>query len=540
MSHNSSTPNDGRDALFEAHLISMVTTLKVPGDIPSLLKHAYSRHFHENIPSIEDPESNETPADDNQLESLISLLDNLPPLNGEAQVLLDRARSILTDGPPLSMNVELAEGQELPVAMHTLLQGTLWAAFMACGADPDLGRTERQAKKNKLDYSQADKCLWFLCKKTFFAHQIALKDGKAVGFEYRRSHAHRLYAGRLFELVPAAGINVFARVPAPPASAVFGMGDRTILLNTPRGVFGLERRGERVIHFNAADDESPMTAPARLGFEHCPKIAQYEAKLPPWHKHELLTTAYLYDGMLLLTPAGMASAGWLSQYTVGPMTDPHFDTIYPVPLPDGFIPDSIMAGCHTMVVSMGNRQMIAGPNGGFMMGTEQGAVFNNLEHRVDRVLPGGSTTLFLSGRRLLAMGPVEPVIISAGLLPGFLPNQGCRVPTALQFKSPVCRIYCTYELLVVGYSGKTSITLEIVGQEGQARTVRTRMVRFDIVAVARVLPHGTPALFCQTKAGQWIKVNMSSPDAKHVRVKSVEGRTRQIEALSCIKVDATA
>ncbi|KAG9392220.1 hypothetical protein J8273_5203 [Carpediemonas membranifera] len=57
------------------------------------------------------------------------------PLKPTAQALLDRARSILADGPPLSMNVELAEGQELPVALHTLLQGTLWAVMMASGAN---------------------------------------------------------------------------------------------------------------------------------------------------------------------------------------------------------------------------------------------------------------------------------------------------------------------------------------------------------------------------------------------------------------------
>ncbi|KAG9392199.1 hypothetical protein J8273_5181 [Carpediemonas membranifera] len=57
------------------------------------------------------------------------------PLKPTAQALLDRARSILADGPPLSMNVELAEGQELPVALHTLLQGTLWAVMMASGVN---------------------------------------------------------------------------------------------------------------------------------------------------------------------------------------------------------------------------------------------------------------------------------------------------------------------------------------------------------------------------------------------------------------------
>ncbi|KAG9397005.1 hypothetical protein J8273_1356 [Carpediemonas membranifera] len=131
------TFSDVREELIAAYRLSLAAASEIPGNIPSLLSHAFSRHFRANMPSIrlENAEKKATSVD---LEELQSKLSRITALKPEAQTLLDRARSILTDGPPLSMNVELDENMELPDALHTLLQGTLWAILMEAGANPDL------------------------------------------------------------------------------------------------------------------------------------------------------------------------------------------------------------------------------------------------------------------------------------------------------------------------------------------------------------------------------------------------------------------
>ncbi|KAG9392279.1 hypothetical protein J8273_5268 [Carpediemonas membranifera] len=52
------------------------------------------------MPSIHNNKSTSTPTSVASLESLIATLSKLPPLKPSAQALLDRARSILTSGPP--------------------------------------------------------------------------------------------------------------------------------------------------------------------------------------------------------------------------------------------------------------------------------------------------------------------------------------------------------------------------------------------------------------------------------------------------------
>ncbi|KAG9390944.1 hypothetical protein J8273_7217 [Carpediemonas membranifera] len=97
------------------------------------------------MPSFHNAESTTAPASAPSLESLLATLSKIPPLEPTAQVLLDHARSILADGPPLSMNVELSPGDELPAAMHTLNQGAVWACLMGGGANPDLQDLIRNA-----------------------------------------------------------------------------------------------------------------------------------------------------------------------------------------------------------------------------------------------------------------------------------------------------------------------------------------------------------------------------------------------------------
>ncbi|KAG9395373.1 hypothetical protein J8273_2940 [Carpediemonas membranifera] len=140
-----------------AYRQSCLDTADIPGDVPSLIAAAFQAEFGRRIATNASsarknagrkakqkrrgritPEP-EAPSD--CPDELLAMLGNLPPMGLEAQAHIDHAVSILASGPPLSMNVELADGQELPAALHTLLQGTLWAVLMAAGADPDLEDT---------------------------------------------------------------------------------------------------------------------------------------------------------------------------------------------------------------------------------------------------------------------------------------------------------------------------------------------------------------------------------------------------------------
>ncbi|KAG9389439.1 hypothetical protein J8273_8731 [Carpediemonas membranifera] len=157
------------------------------------------------MPSFHNTDSTSAPASVASLESLLATLSNLPHLKPTAQALLDRARSILTSGPPLSMNIELADGEELPSTMHTLNQGAVWACLLGGGANPDLeNRVLEEARRqqprgtkvhNKIRNALTPeaKCLWFLCRKFFFTLNVAEKDGES--FQYVGYH-HRMYMGR--------------------------------------------------------------------------------------------------------------------------------------------------------------------------------------------------------------------------------------------------------------------------------------------------------------------------------------------------------
>ncbi|KAG9394119.1 hypothetical protein J8273_4484 [Carpediemonas membranifera] len=141
MSSASSSSSAIKDALIAAFRTSLTATASISGDIPSLLQCAYTRHFGEEMPSVHNAESTTASCSAPSLESLLATLSKIPPLEPTAQVLLDHARSILADGPPLSMNVELSPGDELPIAMHTLNQGAVWACLVGGGANPT-SRTE--------------------------------------------------------------------------------------------------------------------------------------------------------------------------------------------------------------------------------------------------------------------------------------------------------------------------------------------------------------------------------------------------------------
>ncbi|KAG9392234.1 hypothetical protein J8273_5217 [Carpediemonas membranifera] len=445
-------------ALISAFRVSTVATASIPGDIPSLLRHAYSRHFNKVMPVERDAETTSASASSAELESLQTMLSRIPPLKPTAQALLDRARSILADGPPLSMNVELAEGQELPVALHTLLQGTLWAVMMASGADPDLiplkpdeacfdifgeeacndsDYTEFDEAEEE-SYTDADKLPWFLCKKLYFTHEIAQKDGHSelhTGL-YFRCIRTRHYAGRFFAGNPTFPKYHWLRCP-PVLRHV--MWTDTIFLVTAKGLY------------RQAGEEHLGTTPAsRVRFSLCPEIQQYEADQPAWHKDRVVTDLVVGEGevdlAMLLTPVGVAALSYSGTYV---LVDDREDgeNFAPVAMPDGFIPDQIMLDGATVIVSDGDRQAVGGANESGQLGLgHESEVIGVVEipFHVERIFSfEEEATIFIIDGKPMIAGLVPIELTLAGALAPYTPTLGasrdpadvhCLVPTPLSPK----------------------------------------------------------------------------------------------------------
>ncbi|KAG9395491.1 hypothetical protein J8273_3067 [Carpediemonas membranifera] len=427
MSSADSVPVDIREALISAYRISRTTTATLPGNIPSLLAHAYSRHFRTNMPLIQDQENDDVPSSSYTLELLLAKLVAIPPLSEKAQTLLDRARSILTDGPPLSMNIELADGQELPDALHTLLQGTLWAILMGAGAYPELDGSTNDPTASDDDSSSYesscyssdavadDKSLWFLCRKFLFVHQAAQKDGEAFSnINHAGYYIEHRYAGFLFKT--NASYDPLERARLPRVLSVYR--DRiSTLVVTPKGVYGWN--GGR--NLGLGSQVMFTTDPTRLTFRNCPAVLEYESALPAWEKDRIATLVrHSYARTLILTPVGLVAAGVSTEMFTRQMSNgPCF---HMVPLPEGFVPDHIMDGEKVVVLSMGDRQMIAGENSHGELGIgEAGDLsgFVDLPYRIDGIIASASDfNVFLSGRQLLFTGVPPAPLLDSNLHPG--------------------------------------------------------------------------------------------------------------------------
>ncbi|KAG9389575.1 hypothetical protein J8273_8868 [Carpediemonas membranifera] len=475
---NDSKPMDTEQALMAAFHLSVLATASVPGDIPSLIRHAYSRHFNKVLPVERDSEINGASGSTTELESLQVMLSRIPPLKLTAQVLLDRALSILTDGPHLSMNVELTEGQELPVALYTLLQGTLWAILMEAGANPDLepkpaafkkskkqGKAGKKRTPNPVSYAPEARCLWFLCRKFRFCHQVAEKDGNRYTWE---SLVHRMYMGRLFMI--DCNHPMFSRVRMPRALEICSNGN-THIARTPKGMWGWGDNFMSQLGFEPENRRTPVD-PTRLTFPACPKVAEYEAILPAWSKHELVTMLSLFGQVtFLVTPVGTVAASIMAGPFVGvgklgfgnrfggDLTNQH--NFRPVPLPDGFVPDRIIHEERLVVLSMGDRQLIGGENscGQLGLGHMDGLkTFVDLPFRVDRVMPSEEHNLFMSGKKLLYAGEVTPLY--ASLLHGFKADDYCETATPLRLPWRVTGILADYSFVLFAGEGESHVVTE--------------------------------------------------------------------------------
>ncbi|KAG9393453.1 hypothetical protein J8273_3592 [Carpediemonas membranifera] len=447
MNSASSSPSAIKDALISAFRESLVVTASISGDIPSLLQHAYSRHFREQMPSIHNNKSTSAPTSAPSLESLLATLCKIHLLEPAAQALLDRARSILTSGPPLSMNVELADGEELPIAMHTLNQGAVWACLLGGGANPDLeDRVLNEAREKQPHMTDIHnrirkaltpeaKCLWFLCRKFFFSLNVAEKDGESYQCPVPdRCYHHRMYMGRLF-MLDTRHHTALTRARMPRALEVYS-NTWTHIARTPKGLWGWGYNEYGQLGF----ESSGFVDPTRLTFPACPKVAELEASLPAWEKHGMVTGVSIMSGQtFILTPAGTVMAGNKANWFIGEAERGNRRLFTPVAVPTGFVPDHIMHAWNSAVIlSMGDRQVISGESwkGQLGLGHENDmSGFVDLPFRVDRIMtPEDDFNVFLSGRQLLFAGRVTPHIAQSGLLPGYSEDDKCLTATPLRFR----------------------------------------------------------------------------------------------------------
>ncbi|KAG9393379.1 hypothetical protein J8273_3515 [Carpediemonas membranifera] len=353
------------------------------------------------------------------------------------------------------MNVELADGEELPVAMHTLNQGAVWACLVGGGANPDLeDRVLNEVREKEPDETDMHdkirkaltpeaKCLWFLCRKFFFSLNVAEKDGESCQYTgLGICYHHRMYMGRLFVL-DTAKHTAFTRARMPRALEVYS--DRyTHIARTPKGLWGWGENYYGQLGFQS----SGFVDPTRLTFPACPKVAELEASLPAWEKHRVVTDVIIMGSMttednrtFILTPVGTVMAGDNASWYTGRVADDNDYLFHSVGVPSGFVPEHIMHDRKgTVILSMGDRQVISGNkmHGQLGLGHENNMPgFVDLPFRVDRIMPGCYFNVFLSGRQLLFAGLIPRYIAQSGLLPGYSEYDNCPTPTPLRFREKV-------------------------------------------------------------------------------------------------------
>ncbi|KAG9391727.1 hypothetical protein J8273_6503 [Carpediemonas membranifera] len=337
--------------------------------------------------------------------------------NSSAARALATAVSFLTYGPPLSMNIPLEDGEELPECMHTMLQGTVWAVLMSAGADPDLEGAEYQAPDYHVgsfvyDYHYLDvaRCHWFLCKKTFFAHRQSIKDG---------IH-HQLLTDETLTVAEddkggsetlMTNLPVNYRIRIHKVVSVYSNGFNTIC-TTPHGIYVW---GSNIAGSLAHQSGQPIH-PTRLTFPEAPNVAQCEAIQPIWHKDRLVERVFLGRTRfitILVTAAGAVCAGDNVVGVEGAGRQLlHFA---PFPLPDGFVPDHAMIDYQAVFLRQGRTAVAMGENTNGQLGLGHRNVvrqFETVPMDVEQIWHFNykPATLFLSSGKLYLVGAATDLL----------------------------------------------------------------------------------------------------------------------------------
>ncbi|KAG9397174.1 hypothetical protein J8273_1083 [Carpediemonas membranifera] len=195
--------------------------------------------------------------------------------------------------------------------------------------------------------------------------------------------------------------------------------------------------------------------------------------------------------------------GKLSHLYIGPGKEEN--RFHPVAVPAGFVPDHIMHVNWTVILSMGDRQMISGFNHDGLLGLghdDELTGFEELPFRVDRVVPADSFNVFFSGRQLLFAGEVPKTIAQSGLPPGYDADEECVAATPLRFPERVKGFFCDDYLLVWVTEGRTHL------HDGDAQY----SVLFEAKALSK-----TAVSLCRKSTDMWFRVTgVSSGVAKLV------------------------
>ncbi|KAG9397107.1 regulator of chromosome condensation RCC1 [Carpediemonas membranifera] len=441
--------SDERSALIAAFHFSLIAAHRIPGDIPTLLAHTFSIQYGQMLP-VASTNANVADDDDRIITELRSVLTSLPAYKPRAQVFLDRAISIVTNGPELSMNIPLALGEDLPVRLHTLLQGTLWAILMQGGAEADdrlvpsvplaLPTSEESENSSDPDEESSDdyddsessmseesapeelpweeegagRALWFLCKKFAFCRAVGEKEGY---FFAANEVNFRHYAGRVF----ARGESVFCetglgecelfpsyrRVRCPPIAKLYADGNISTATTPNHGIYSW---GRNMFLGLGLGGSTRHVTPRRVYFPDAPHVAAYEASLPPWHKHELVIDMFQIITQVMVTPVGTVIAGCNHHGRLGlELEQPMVSTYRPLALPESFTPTQHRSTWVSMALMQGCRVFVAGKNDMGQLGlghTEDVHVFTEIPFPVDDLWGIMTFTVFLSGETLLYAGQV--------------------------------------------------------------------------------------------------------------------------------------
>ncbi|KAG9391078.1 hypothetical protein J8273_7352 [Carpediemonas membranifera] len=472
-------------ALIAVYCIAREVSFPLPKLVLQLIREAYSCQFHKNMPFISDDsaftEYAKALSVDDFLCLLSSLLAHQPEVPRLARSSLHRAIR-LTVGSEQSMNVELADGEDLPEVLHTLIQGTLWAILMEAGANPDLDGT-RLLKKIGEQFCPKDKCIWFLCRKFFFTWNVADRNGDLMQRDdlpaaldcnttVMDRYSQLMYSGRLFMASWLYGPPKFTRARLPrvrPGALSHGGSTHCggIIAQTAKGLWtwGHNAMAGSRMPLSLTDMTQPsyvwfVQTPVRLTFPTGSSLASYEASLPAWHKDRMvLGLAFFFSGFIVLTPAGVAVHGFEGL----PRTETAGGFFNQLKLPHGFVPDHIL-GPSPIVLTMGDRQMIFGPNDDGQLGLgykRKLSAFDKPTRHIDQVVTSESNfNIYRHGHQLTFAGKPPAVLWGSSLLPKSYQRDTARV-VPLIFPCRPVRLYCQQRLLVwVGTDGLTRCTLE--------------------------------------------------------------------------------
>ncbi|KAG9395798.1 Regulator of chromosome condensation (RCC1) repeat [Carpediemonas membranifera] len=333
--------------------------------------------------------------------------------DAEQQSSDSTAPSVSSAGPDSSMNILLADGEDLPIRLHTLLQATIWAVLLEAGADPDIA-----------DPSNSANALWFLCRKFLFTREVAQKDcfSSSIGEVY-----FKLYAGRLFArndaFISPSDRPGYRSARVPPVIAFRTYAGNTTAV-TARGVYSWGNNS----HGSLGLPHTEPAYPTRVRFDSFKRVSDREKGLPSWHKDALITEVLSNEHhTILVTEVGLMVAGG-SQGGIRPQECPHaFTPTHMTPVSHG-----------AALLIQGNVAMVFGHNNDFgQLGlghTESVQSFTPLDFPVSRSWFMKEQTLYLSGTTFLYAGMADS--IGTLFLPGLV-EEIALSPTPLVMPGPV-------------------------------------------------------------------------------------------------------